>query len=499
MNLLFCLIFLSFNVLGFKGESDVNGDGVVVTYHKYIDSEDEKLLDSILTRLRSRKLTFKEDSINSKILYLRGVKNLKLLRYKKAIKYYLKAYELAENYEDCLLLGLVKNDLGVISSKMNEDATITEVYYKEAIDYFKKSDRKVQELDTYYNLTILNKKNKNCKNVLEYSELCINLIKKTKKRSDLLNTLYVIKADCYIATKDFENAKRSFISADSFIVNTGPERFLYFLKYAKFLESNREFSKANTLYKKVVSLKSEQNKENERNLKEAFERELSLENKLKKDNQIIINSQRKILYLSSVIIVVLVLSLISVFYLRKKNRERNKSIFHLNEKLKKLIANLEDKNKKLENNKNEIEQLLKLNEQALFSRILKISTYNDTLNKIIEQIDSFYDNNSFKSSFLATIRSKLISLVCEEELWKDFKVQFEKIRPSFFTKLKEIAPNLSVNDLKHCTYIVSNLKSKEVAQLINVSPRSVETARYRVKKKIGLDKEENLYDFLSNL
>ena len=48
-------------------------------------------------------------------------------------------------------------------------------------------------------------------------------------------------------------------------------------------------------------------------------------------------------------------------------------------------------------------------------------------------------------------------------------------------------------------FLCSNLKSKEVAQLINVSPRSVETARYRVKKKIGLDKEENLYDFLSNL
>lgn len=246
-----------------------------------------------------------------------------------------------------------------------------------------------------------------------------------------MSTLHIIKADCYILIKDFENAKKSFVSADSFIVETGAEKFLYFLKYAKFLESNREFSKANAFYKKVVSLKSKQSKENERNLKEAFERELSLENKLKKDNQIIINSQRKILYLSSLIIVVLILSLISVFYLTKKNKERNRSIFLLNKQLKILIGNLEDKNKKLENNKNEIEHLLKLNEQALFSRILKISTYNDTLNKIIEQIDSFYDNNSFNFSFLVTIRSKLTSLVCEEELWKDFKVQFEKIRPSF--------------------------------------------------------------------
>ena len=179
--LFYCLLFLSFNAFGFIGGTGINGNDVVEVYHKYIDSENEKLLDSILLRLRTKHITFKEDSINSKVLYLRGVKNLKLLRYQKAIKYYLQAYKLAENYRDYLLLGLVKNDLGVISSKMNRDIKITEVYYKEAIDYFKKSDRKDQELDTNYNLTILNKKNKNCKNVLEYSKLCIDLIKKTKK------------------------------------------------------------------------------------------------------------------------------------------------------------------------------------------------------------------------------------------------------------------------------------------------------------------------------
>ncbi|MFK5974761.1 MAG: hypothetical protein QM485_15975 [Flavobacteriaceae bacterium] len=84
----------------------------------------------------------------------------------------------------------------------------------------------------------------------------------------------------------------------------------------------------------------------------------------------------------------------------------------------------------------------------------------------------------------------------DEEIWEDFKRHFEEIRQSFFRKSKEKHASLSLNKLKHCTYIVSHLKTKDVAKLINVSLRSVETVRYHIKKKIGLIKDENLIDFL---
>ena len=187
--------------------------------------------------------------------------------------------------------------------------------------------------------------------------------------------------------------------------------------------------------------------------------------------------------------IILTIFLISLI---RKNRNKNRRIKTLNFELKELIADLKTKNDDLVDKKTEIESLLNLNEQTLFSRVLKISTYNDAIRKITDDIES----NKDASSYLISVNKKLLSLISEEELWQDFKVQFEKIRPDFFNKLKNIAPNLSVNDLKHCTYIVSNLKSKEVAQLINVSPRSVETTRYRIKKKMGLEKEDSLYDLL---
>jgi DNA-binding CsgD family transcriptional regulator len=57
-------------------------------------------------------------------------------------------------------------------------------------------------------------------------------------------------------------------------------------------------------------------------------------------------------------------------------------------------------------------------------------------------------------------------------------------------------PNLSATDLKLCAYLRLNLSSKETAQLLNISLKGVEISRYRLRKKLQLPTEVNLYDFL---
>ena len=59
-------------------------------------------------------------------------------------------------------------------------------------------------------------------------------------------------------------------------------------------------------------------------------------------------------------------------------------------------------------------------------------------------------------------------------------------------------PKLSISEQKHCAYVAVNLKSKEVATILNLSPRSVETTRYRIKKKLNL-KEKSLVEFLKTI
>ncbi|MBV1888269.1 MAG: LuxR C-terminal-related transcriptional regulator, partial [Urechidicola sp.] len=60
-------------------------------------------------------------------------------------------------------------------------------------------------------------------------------------------------------------------------------------------------------------------------------------------------------------------------------------------------------------------------------------------------------------------------------------------------------PTLTPNDLKSCAFLKLNLSSKEIAQLLNISPKSVEVKRYRLRKKLELPHNSGLSEYLFNI
>ncbi|WP_430810257.1 MULTISPECIES: triple tyrosine motif-containing protein [unclassified Carboxylicivirga] len=80
--------------------------------------------------------------------------------------------------------------------------------------------------------------------------------------------------------------------------------------------------------------------------------------------------------------------------------------------------------------------------------------------------------------------------------WDDFELRFDLAHNNYIKKLKEEFAALTPHDLKICAYLKMNLSSKEIAQLLNMSVRGVENARYRVRKRLGLDSSVNLTDWL---
>ena len=80
--------------------------------------------------------------------------------------------------------------------------------------------------------------------------------------------------------------------------------------------------------------------------------------------------------------------------------------------------------------------------------------------------------------------------------WKLFKEAFNNADNRFLDKIKEAHPELTPNDLRLCAYLRLNLSSKEVAPLLNISVRSVEVKRYRLRKKMQLSPETNLVDYI---
>ena len=80
--------------------------------------------------------------------------------------------------------------------------------------------------------------------------------------------------------------------------------------------------------------------------------------------------------------------------------------------------------------------------------------------------------------------------------WKFFQEAFNNADKDFLKKIKSKHPNLTPNDLRLCAYLRLNLSSKEIAPLLNISPRSVEVKRYRLRKKMDLEHDASLTNYI---
>jgi ligand-binding sensor domain-containing protein/DNA-binding CsgD family transcriptional regulator len=87
----------------------------------------------------------------------------------------------------------------------------------------------------------------------------------------------------------------------------------------------------------------------------------------------------------------------------------------------------------------------------------------------------------------------------KDDDWDHFAIYFDQVHNNFLSMMKTKYPGLSPTDLKLCAYLRLNLTSKEIAQLMNISLKGVEISRYRVRKKLALATEVNLYDFLIDI
>jgi len=83
-----------------------------------------------------------------------------------------------------------------------------------------------------------------------------------------------------------------------------------------------------------------------------------------------------------------------------------------------------------------------------------------------------------------------------EKQWQVFETHFENVHEEFLKRLKDKFPELSPRELKLCAYLKLNISSKEISSLMNISTRGVEISRYRLRKKLNLDRNSNLTDFI---
>jgi DNA-binding CsgD family transcriptional regulator len=159
------------------------------------------------------------------------------------------------------------------------------------------------------------------------------------------------------------------------------------------------------------------------------------------------------------------------------------------EKSEKEIVKL--KNEKLEGEIGHKNSELATSAMHLVQKRAMLGKIRSDLNDLLKKIDNEHLSNEFK---------RVIKILGEDdkvdENWEHFAHHFDKIHTDFLVVLKNRYPLLTASDLKLCAYVRMNLSSKEIAQLMNISIRGVEIGRYRLRKKLGLAKETNLFEFL---
>jgi len=182
------------------------------------------------------------------------------------------------------------------------------------------------------------------------------------------------------------------------------------------------------------------------------------------------------------IIVILILGFASAYFLsRKVYLDKQMIIVNQNEKIAK--SELEHKKRELAAISTNIVQE---NEQV--SNILKDLKYYSSLLK------SEKDRNSF-SPLIKSI-NRILSEKRKEDLYSD---QFNAAYPGYLEYLTRTYTDLTTSDLKLCTFLRMNLNTKEIAEIMGLSVRSVESRRYRLRKKINLSKNEDLVSNLISL
>lgn len=369
------------------------------------------------------------------------------------------------------------NNLALVYYQMNEiDSALN--FNNKALDIRRVLPSERPRLQaTFTNLgTIYSEQFNNNKRAMEYFEQSIVINQEIGNYTDLAsNFIYVgnISKD----RNEYSLARNQYLKAVQFAdsskdMSTKADAYLKLSELEKSMGRTDQSMKYYEDYHATVLLALENQKEVEINRLEnnyiikQKEKELIVLQKEKAEQQ----TFQVLLIFGSVGIILVAAMLIVVLRWRVKNARL---------KARELELDLEQKNKELT------------------SYALNFVQKNELISEIsdkIEQLKNQSDGSGMKE--LVHMERILKESFRIDQGWNNFKRMFEEVHKDFFVRLKDNFPDLSSSELKLCALIRLNLNLKEAAGILGISPDSVKTARYRLRKKLDMIHDQSLVDFL---
>ena len=202
-------------------------------------------------------------------------------------------------------------------------------------------------------------------------------------------------------------------------------------------------------------------------------------------------------YLLNTFIVIYIVLFVFIFYCihvvtkRYYRKQRQKLLVDAQKELE--LKELENSQKIIKLNNDKLRLDIENKNRELATSTMSMIKKNEFLNTIKTELVSGGKNNLDK---VVKIIDKNLN---NTDDWKLFQEAFNNADKKFLKKIKNNHPELTPNDLRLCAYLRLNLSSKEIAPLLNISPRSVEVKRYRLRKKMNLEHDANLTNYILEL
>ena len=352
---------------------------------------------------------------------------------------------------------------------------------KEALNYLKLinqtfeleskkiSNLKSSELYFYYIISIIDY-SKYLISQNKFNEALIELLKIKKLSKPFLDqfaSINILISECYLATNKTSDAKLV-LKENSELLDLSTE-----IKIKNLEGISNVYSQENDL-KNLLSIKDSIifNKNLLENSEGDIKNIQTLLDLDDKKRELISNEKR---LNSTVFYLTITLSLLIIILI----------IFRINFKLQ------SERSKRFKLEKSQIENELSLKQRELFSKSNFILQRNDYLKSILEEVN----NNTNSQKAVDRIKKQVSGIINSESLYQEFDKKFVEVFPEFYKKLNANY-SLSKTDFRLIAYIKMNKSNNEIARISGISIRTIQSQRYRLSKKLKLEKNQDLNSFI---
>ena len=189
------------------------------------------------------------------------------------------------------------------------------------------------------------------------------------------------------------------------------------------------------------------------------------------------------------IIIIFLSLLVNNLYRRYYRRQQIKYEEETNKEIK--LKELSNTKALIEAKNNQLNQRIENKNRELAISTMSMIKKNTLLGSIKDQLLKVKEISELKKVVLNIDKN-----INNDDDWNFFEEAFNNADQDFLKKIKDIHPKLTPNDLRLCAYLRLNLSSKEIASLLNISSKSIEIKRYRLRKRMNLEHGTNLIGYI---